>query len=93
MPVLESNLMIFLAVLLFLAVAGFAVRALWHPHLRRVWMYFVAWWERDARAEREAKLLKRARQQAESEMRGTLGEDLETPDEPAEAQTQTHHGC
>lgn len=75
MPALESNLMILFAVLAALCVAGAVVRALWQPVLRRVWRYFVAWWERDARAEKEARLMRAARERAEAEVRECVHED------------------
>ena len=75
MPVLESNLMILLAAAAVLLIVGAIAKALWRPVLRRVWLYFVAWWERDARAEREANLMQRARVQAEAEVHSSLCEE------------------
>lgn len=70
--VLESNLMILFAVLGALLLLGVVGRALWPSSGRRIWQHCVAWWERDARAEREAKLLRAARVRAEAEMRQSL---------------------
>ena len=76
--VFESTLLVLLAILLAAAAVYGIGRALWKPLLSRVWRYFVAWWERDARAEREAWRQAECRRRAEGEVKELLGEAEES---------------
>jgi len=68
----ESNVLVLLIVLS--VIAGFVAlgRALWEPVLSRLWAYFMAWWERDARREREARIEADCRRRAEREVKAML---------------------
>lgn len=72
---LENNLLVLLFVLLVLAALAGLGKLLWKPILHRVWRFFMAWWERDARQEREAREQAACRRDAEQEVKAFLHKD------------------
>jgi hypothetical protein len=75
--VFETYLLALLAVLGVLGILAWVLRA----QLRRAGRYFVAWLERDKRAEEEARQQVEVRQQAEQEVRRYLHEEPQEPQE------------